>query len=81
MREMLSIKILVLFLALFTVFGFSLEYGRAQLVEVLIFVKEEQPLKAPRPLFAPDELIVKFKSGINENAIRGLEDEQGAVEN
>ena len=74
---MLPTKIFIFSLALVTVFGFSLgiERSRAQL-EVPIFVKEVQPLKAPRPLFVEGELIIKFKSGVNENAIRGLEREQ-----
>jgi len=64
-------------LALVAVFGF--DYGRAKL-DLPVFVKEEQVQKAPRPLFVSDEIIVKFKDGANENAIRGLELNQGVAE-
>ncbi len=58
---------------------FGFDYGRAKL-DLPVFVKEEQPLKAPRPLYVPDEIIVKFKDGVNENAIRELELNQGLKE-
>lgn len=72
-------KILILIVVLTLLTGFSFEYGKAQL-DIPVFVKEEQPLKAPRPLFVPNELIVKFKDGVQENAIRGLERDQNVTE-
>ena len=71
------IIIAVFILALFGMFSF--EHSRAQL-EVSIFVKEEQPLKVPRLLFVPDEIIVKFKVGANENAIAALERGESVTE-
>ncbi len=62
-------RILALVLIIGGILGFP-EEGRAE--EPQFFVKEAAPPKAPLPLYVPDELIVKFKPGIPEDAIRGL---------
>lgn len=62
-------RILALVLIIGGILGFP-EEGRA--AEPQFFVKEEAPPKAPLPLYVPDELIVKFKPGIPEDAIKGL---------
>jgi len=73
-------KILILVLIIGIAFiSDSNNKGAAQL-ELPIFVKEEKDLKAPRPLYVSDVIIVKFKSGINENSIKGLEQAQGVLE-
>ncbi len=48
--------------------------------ELRVFVQQEQPLKAPRPLYVPGEIIVKFKPRASESSIKGLEQAQGATE-
>jgi len=76
-------KILILILivvGIFTVgFNNQIFHGVAQ-DELPIFVKEAKILKAPQSLYVPDEIIIKFKSGVNEDAIRGLEQAQGVLE-
>ena len=72
-------KILIVVLIVGVVFGFGLSKGVAQ-PELPLLVKKEKPLKAPRPFYVPDEIIIKFKPGINENAIKGLEQAQGVLE-
>jgi len=62
-------RISVLVFLLGGIFCFSLP-GKAE--DPPFFVKEEVPLKAPLPLYVPDEIIVKFKPGVAEEAISGL---------
>ena len=66
-------KILILVLIISGVaFGFGLNNkGEAQ-PELNILVKKEKPIKTPRPLFVPDEIIVKFKSDTGKNSIEIL---------
>lgn len=52
----------------------------AQQNELPILVKQEKPLKAPRPLFVPGELIIKFKQGASEREIDNLKIAQQAEE-
>ena len=75
MNKRFKILILILTIAGIAFVFDSNNKGTAQL-ELPIFVKEEKALKAPRPLYVSDEIIVKFKSGINENSIKGLEQAQ-----
>lgn len=72
-------KILILVLILVLIGTLNFSYGSAQ-VKLPFLVKKESPLKAPRPLFVPDEIIVKFTPGLNENSIKGLERAQGISE-
>ena len=62
-------KILTLALIITSIIGFP-QIGRAD--EPQFFVKEEAPLKAPRPLYVPDEVNVKFKPDAAEASIEGL---------
>ncbi len=78
MRKIFKISLLVLIIG-GVVFGFTLNKGVAQ-EELPFLVKEEKLLKAPRPLYVPDEIIVKFKPGIARGLIEGLLTEQGALE-
>src|SRR3989338_313975 len=70
-------KIFALVLVIAITVGFN--YGSAK-PQVSFFVKEEKPLKSPRALYVPDEIIVKFKEGANENAVKKFQDAQGALE-
>jgi len=75
-----TLKILILILiGSGIVFGFGLNKGAA-LVELPLLVKEETPLKAPRPLYVPDEIIVKFKTGITQDLIEKFLQEQKVSE-
>jgi len=78
MKKSFIISILILSL-LIGAFGFGFDRGAAQL-KLPFSVKEIKPSKAPRPLYAADEIIVKFKTDINENAIKGLEQAQNVLE-
>lgn len=70
-------KILILVLVIGGFFSINL---KAAPPELPILVKEEKPEKAPRPLYVPDEIIVKFKKDVNDDAIRGLKQAQGVLE-
>jgi len=52
----------------------------AQQEELPILVKQEKSLKAPRPLYVPGELIIKFKQGISEKEIDNLKTAQQTEE-
>ncbi len=67
MLKKFTILIFVLVVGAMLCFG----YGQAQ-NKLPLFVKEAKPLKAPRPLYVADEIIVKFKPGIKEQAINAL---------
>jgi len=81
MSKTLKIFVLIFILAGMVVFVLpnDIFQSSAQL-ELPVFVKEETPSKGPRPLFVPDEIIVKFKTGASESSIKGLEQAQGAAE-
>ena len=72
-------KILIWVLIIGMVFGFGLSKGAAQ-PELPLLVKKEKPLKVPRPLYVPSEIIVKFKPGIAEDLIEKFLEEEGALE-
>lgn len=86
-------KILLVLIIGGMVFGFTLNKGVAQ-EEPPFLVKDYDPpttlpllerapekaLKAPRPLYVPDEIIVKFKPGIAKGLIEQLLTEQEALE-
>ena len=77
-------KILILVLIVYGVaFGFGLNNKGAAQPELNILVKKEKApkvSKAPRPLYAPNEIIVKFKPDANENLIKALEKTHGVSE-
>src|SRR3989344_862212 len=70
-------KIFALVLVIAITVGFN--YGSAQ-PQMSLFIKEEKPLKSPRALYVPDEIIVKFQKGADENVVKKLQDAQGALE-
>jgi len=76
-------KILILVFVIGGLLGFNLAgqifQGTAQ-EELPLLVKEEKAPKPPRPLYVPDEIIVKFKPGIAKGLIEKLLTEQGALE-
>lgn len=77
------VKILALVLLFAGVAGFILPEQIFQSLaqkELPIFIKEEKPLKALRPLYVPDEIIVKFKSEITKDAIEKFLQEQRVSE-
>ena len=75
------LKILILVLIIYGIaFGFGLNNKGAAQPELNILVKKEKAPKAPRPLYVPDEIIVKFKPGVNKNSIKGLEQAHGISE-
>ena len=81
MRRFTVITILFFSLGVVAVFAISAytSQGFAR-SDVRVFVKQELPFKAPRPLFVPNEIIVKFKDGVSESAIKGLELSENASE-
>ena len=73
-------KTLLFFILILIAFaGFVFHHSTAQ-PELRVFVQQEQPLKAPRPLFVPDAIIVKFKPTASESSINGLKQAQGVTE-
>jgi len=71
-------KVLIFILAMVVIAGFS--HGQAQ-INPRLFVKQELPDKAiVRPSYVANEIIVKFKPGVEENAIKALYQAQGVAE-
>lgn len=80
MKYPLISKILILVLIILgMILGFALNKGAAQ-SDLPLLVKEEKTQKSPRPLYVPDEIIVKFKSGVDKNLIEEFLRTQGVLE-
>jgi len=81
MRKFLGKITIIIFLALIVgSFWYWQDISFAQQKKLPILVKQEKQLKAPRPLFVPGELIIKFKQGISEKEIDNLKIAQQAEE-
>lgn len=78
MAKISKILILVLIIA-GIILGFALEKAAAQ-SDLPFLVKEKKPLKVPRPLYVPDEIIVKFKPGIAGSLVKKFLKEQEILE-
>ena len=81
MKAKFKILILIVITGGICIFGFNNQifHGVAQ-EELPIFVKEEVFPKVPPALYAPDEIIVKFRPGVNKNLIDNLFQAQGVSE-
>lgn len=72
-------RFIILILVLVVAGMVSFSNGQAQ-VNLPLFVKLERPAKAPRALYVANEIIVKFRPGVEEQMIKALYQTQGAAE-
>ena len=75
-----TFKIFVLILIIGVVFGFGLNNKGAAQEELPIFVKEEPSEKIARPLYVPDEIVVKFKPGVKKEDVENFNRQKGVEE-